>query len=118
MRRIGLVLDWLVTLFLLVDGEGRLAGFAPYVEGLTKFGYDVRLAPWIGASLLVSTILYWVPRTTARRDHGHGLPGRRRRDAGARGRSVVPLPRRDGRVGVGRALVPEPRIRELLPLVR
>jgi hypothetical protein len=64
MRRTGLVLSWLVTLFLLVDGGARLAGFAPYVEGLTKFGYDAALAPWVGLSLLVSTILYAVPRTT------------------------------------------------------
>jgi DoxX-like protein len=64
MRRTGLVLSWLVTLFLLVDGGARLAGFAPYVEGLTKVGYDAALAPWIGSSLLVSTILYAVPRTT------------------------------------------------------
>ena len=56
MRRTGLVLSWLVTLFCLVDGGARLAGFAPYVEGLTKFGYDPALAPWIGLSLLVSTI--------------------------------------------------------------
>jgi hypothetical protein len=63
MRRAGLVLSWLVTVFLLIDGAARLAGFAPYVEGLTKFGYDVALAPWIGLSLLVSTILYAVPRT-------------------------------------------------------
>jgi hypothetical protein len=64
MRRIGLVLSGLVYLFLLVDGGARLIGFAPYVEGLTKFGYGVGLAPWIGLSLLVSTILYLVPRTT------------------------------------------------------
>ena len=64
MQRTGLVLSGLVTLFLLLDGGARLAGFAPYVEGLTKFGYDATLAPWIGASLLVSTILYAVPRTT------------------------------------------------------
>jgi DoxX-like family len=64
MRRTGLALSWLVTLFLLIDGGARLAGFAPYVEGLTKFGYSVALAPWIGLSLLVSTILYAVPRTT------------------------------------------------------
>jgi DoxX-like family len=63
MRRTGLVLSWLVTLFLLVDGGARLAGFAPYVEGLTKFGYDPALAPWIALSLLVSTILYAAPRT-------------------------------------------------------
>jgi hypothetical protein len=64
MHRTGLVLSSLVSLFLLVDGGARVAGFAPYVEGLTKFGYDVALAPWIGASLLISTVLYIVPRTT------------------------------------------------------
>jgi hypothetical protein len=64
MRRTGLVLSGLVSLFLLVDGGARLAGFAPYVEGLTKFGYSAALAPWIGLSLLVSTVLYVVPRTT------------------------------------------------------
>ena len=63
MRRTGLVLSGLVSLFLLIDGGARLAGFAPYVEGLTKFGYPVTLAPWIGLSLLLSTVLYTVPRT-------------------------------------------------------
>jgi hypothetical protein len=63
MRRTGLVLSWLVILFCLFDGGARLAGFAPYVEGLSKFGYDPALAPWIGLSLFVSTILYAVPRT-------------------------------------------------------
>ena len=64
MRRTGLVLSGLVSLFLLVDGGARLAGFAPYVEGMTKFGFDPALAPWIGLSLVVSTILYIIPRTT------------------------------------------------------
>ena len=63
MRSTGLVLSWLVILFCLVDGGARLAGFAPYVQGMSKFGYDPALAPWIGLSLLVSTILYAVPRT-------------------------------------------------------
>ena len=63
MHRTGLVLSGLVSLFLLIDGGARLAGFAPYVEGLTKFGYPAALAPWIGLSLLVSTVLYAVPRT-------------------------------------------------------
>lgn len=63
MRRTGLVLSWLVILFCLFDGGARVAGFAPYVEGLSKVGYDPALAPWIGLSLLVSTILYAVPRT-------------------------------------------------------
>lgn len=64
MRRIGLVLSWLVSLFLLVDGGARLAGLAPYVEGLAKFGFAASLAPWVGLSLVISTILYIVPRTT------------------------------------------------------
>jgi len=64
MRRIGIAFSALVTLFLLVDGGGRLAGFAPYIEGMTKFGYAAALAPWVGLSLLVSTILYALPRTS------------------------------------------------------
>ncbi|HEV8177611.1 MAG TPA: DoxX family protein [Gemmatimonadales bacterium] len=64
MCRIGCCLSGLVSLFLLMDGGARLDGFAPYVEGLTKFGYSPTLAPWIGLSLLVSTVLYLVPRTT------------------------------------------------------
>jgi hypothetical protein len=63
MRITGLVLSWLVALFCLVDGGARLAGFAPYVEGMTKFGYDPALAPWIGLTLLFCTILYIVPQT-------------------------------------------------------
>jgi hypothetical protein len=63
-RRTGLVLSGLVSLFLLADGGARLAGFAPYVEGLTKFGYAPTLAPWIGLSLLLSTVLYIAPRTS------------------------------------------------------
>ena len=32
---------------------------------MPKFGYDVSLAPWIGLSLLLCTILYAIPRTAA-----------------------------------------------------
>jgi len=63
MFRVGWVLTGFVGLFLLVDGGARLAGFAPYVEGMTKFGYQASLAPWIGLALLVSTILMLVPQT-------------------------------------------------------
>jgi hypothetical protein len=59
----GWVLTGFVGLFLLVDGGARLAGFAPYVEGLTKFGYDASLAPTIGLTLLVATIAMLIPRT-------------------------------------------------------
>ena len=47
MFRTGWALTGFVGLFLLVDGGARLAGFAPYVEGMTKFGYPASLAPQI-----------------------------------------------------------------------
>lgn len=61
----GWVLTGFVGLFLLVDGGARLAGFAPYVEGMTKFGYAPSLAPWIGLVLLACTIAMLIPRTAA-----------------------------------------------------
>ena len=63
MSRVGWVVTGLVGLFLLVDGGARLAGVAPYVEAMTKFGYAVSLAPWIAMALLVSTIAMLIPRT-------------------------------------------------------
>jgi hypothetical protein len=63
MTRTGWLLTGLVGLFLLVDGGARTAGFAPYVEGLTMFGYPASLAGPIGMALLVSTILMLVSRT-------------------------------------------------------
>jgi hypothetical protein len=65
MFRTGWVLTGFVGLFLLVDGGARLAGFAPYVEGMTKFGYAASLAPWIGLVLLFSTIMMLIPQTAA-----------------------------------------------------
>jgi DoxX-like family len=61
--RAGWVLTGLVGLFLLVDGGARVAGFAPYIEGMTTFGYSASLATPVGLALLVSTILMLVPRT-------------------------------------------------------
>ncbi len=61
--RAGWALTGFVGLFLLVDGGGRLAGFAPYVEGMTTFGYSASLAPWIGLALLLPTIALLIPRT-------------------------------------------------------
>jgi hypothetical protein len=65
MRRAGFVLTGFVGVFLIVDGGARLAGFAPYVEGMTKFGYAASLAPWIGLVLLLCTITMLIPRTAA-----------------------------------------------------
>jgi hypothetical protein len=65
MSRAGWLLTGLVGVFLIVDGGARLAGFAPYVEGMTKFGYAASLAPSIGLVLLLSTITMLIPRTAA-----------------------------------------------------
>jgi DoxX-like family len=59
----GRIMSGFVALFLLVDGGARLARFAPYVDGMTQFGYAADLAPWVGLSLLICTVLYVVPRT-------------------------------------------------------
>ena len=59
----GWVLTVLVGLFLLIDGGARVAGFKPYVDGLTQFGYPTSLAMPIGLSLMISTLLMLVPRT-------------------------------------------------------
>lgn len=61
--RTGAGITAFVGLFLLADAVLRIAGFAPYIEGTVQFGYAEDLAPWIGMSLLVSTLLYLIPRT-------------------------------------------------------
>src|ERR1051325_2159127 len=48
MFRTGWLLSGFVGLFLLVDGGARLAGFGPYVAGMTTFGYTASLAPPVG----------------------------------------------------------------------
>jgi hypothetical protein len=63
MVRTGWVLTGFVGVFLLVDGGARLAGFAPYVQGMITFGYPTSLAPWIGLTLLLCTIAMLIPRT-------------------------------------------------------
>ena len=65
------MLTVLVGLFLLVDGGARLAGFAPYIQGMTKFGYAASLAPWVGLALFVFTVLMLIPRTAVFLVTGH-----------------------------------------------
>jgi hypothetical protein len=52
-----------VALFLFVDGLGRVVRFAPYLEGTVQAGYPAYQASWIGLALVVSTLLYVIPRT-------------------------------------------------------
>jgi hypothetical protein len=63
--RVFLVLSRLVAVFLIFDGAARLVLFTPYVEGLVQMGYPAWQGPAIGATLIVSVILYLIPRTAA-----------------------------------------------------
>jgi DoxX-like family len=57
------VLSTLVSLFLVVDGVGKVLRLAPYVEGTVKVGYsDTVLVP-LGIVLIASTALYVFRRT-------------------------------------------------------
>ncbi|MDB5216451.1 MAG: hypothetical protein JWO86_4378 [Myxococcaceae bacterium] len=57
------ILGSLVTLFLLVDGAGKVLRLAPYVEGTAKVGYPADSIVPLGVVLLVCTLLYVIPRT-------------------------------------------------------
>jgi hypothetical protein len=57
------VLGGLVSLFLLVDGAGKVLRLAPYVEGTARVGYPASSLVPLGLVLLACTILYLVPRT-------------------------------------------------------
>lgn len=59
----GRIISGFVALFLIMDGVMRMAGFAPYLEGMVQFGYPVHLAFPIGLALTVGTVLYVIPRT-------------------------------------------------------
>jgi hypothetical protein len=59
----GRILFTLVVLFLLVDALMKVFNAAPSVEGSDKLGWPVDSVQSIGIVLLVSTILYIIPRT-------------------------------------------------------
>lgn len=61
--RTGRFISGFAALFLLVDGVARLAGFGPYIDGTVQAGYPVHLAAPIGLALVISTLLYALPRT-------------------------------------------------------
>jgi DoxX-like family len=49
--------------FVLVDAAGKILRLAPYVEGTVRVGFPAGSLVPLGLVLLVSTILYVVPRT-------------------------------------------------------
>lgn len=60
----GRIISALVVLFLLMDGVMKLFMPAPVVEGMTRLGYPLGLAPGIGIILLVCVVVYPIPRTS------------------------------------------------------
>ena len=62
----GRIISALPILFLLLDAIMKLWRPLPaaVVEGTTKVGWQVSAIPTIGALLLISTILYAIPRTS------------------------------------------------------
>jgi hypothetical protein len=61
----GRVLSVLVILFLLLDAAMKIARVRAAVEGTVKLGYAESVLLPIGIVLLISTVLYAIPRTSA-----------------------------------------------------
>jgi DoxX-like family len=59
----GRVLSILGVLFLLVDAFGKFVKPVPVVDAFVRLGIPLSLATSVGALLLISTVLYAVPRT-------------------------------------------------------
>ncbi len=59
----GRVLSGLTALFLLADSVGKFVKPQAVIEGTVKLGYAESVIVPLGAVLLVSTILYIIPRT-------------------------------------------------------
>jgi hypothetical protein len=63
MRWTGITITGLVVLFLLVDAIMKIAKSTPAMEGSVQLGWPADDVQAIGFVLLVSTVLYAVPRT-------------------------------------------------------
>lgn len=61
--RTGWTLTALSVAFLLFDAMGKLVMPAPVVQATSRLGFPLSLIPGIGILLLVSTLLYLIPRT-------------------------------------------------------
>lgn len=59
----GRIIGGVPALFLLVDGLMKLIKPAPVVEATVKLGYSESVILPLGIVLLISTVLYLVPRT-------------------------------------------------------
>lgn len=60
----GRILSAIPVLFLLFDGVAKLIKPASVVEATVRLGYPESVIPGLGILLLVSTVVYVVPRTS------------------------------------------------------
>ncbi|MCM3906346.1 MAG: DoxX family protein [Pyrinomonadaceae bacterium] len=60
----GLIISALPALFLLLDGAMKLVKPAVVVEATVRLGYSESVIVPIGVVLLVSTVIYLIPRTS------------------------------------------------------
>lgn len=63
-KTVGWVLTTLVIIFLLVDSVGKIFGIDESVNATVELGYPQSSIFTIGFILLVSTVLYAIPRTS------------------------------------------------------
>jgi hypothetical protein len=63
-RLAGRIIAGLAVLFLLFDSVTKLLRVRPVLDAFTQLGYPDSLARGIGALLLVSLLLYVIPRTS------------------------------------------------------
>ena len=63
MRRTGVALSALATLFFVVDATAKLLRIGPVLQGTQELGWPVSAVVPLGVLLLVGAVLYAVPRT-------------------------------------------------------
>lgn len=63
MIRAGRILSALAILFLLFDAFGKFAKFAPVLQAFARLGIPSSQVFSVGVLLLISTIVYAIPRT-------------------------------------------------------
>lgn len=63
MRRTGVGLSGLATLFFVADATGKLLKIEPVLQGTQELGWPVSAVVPLGILLLVGAVLYAIPRT-------------------------------------------------------
>ena len=60
----GRIVSWFIAVLLLLDAVAKVLKVRAVVEGTVQAGYPENTVVGIGLSLLVSTLLYLLPRTS------------------------------------------------------